>query len=158
MEVGKSDGMEGKRESSTSTTPRRSFCLPSFPIFFLFLSFSLFLPRPSSYIPEISASFHTGVITALSFFSSSPFRVGFSPFFFFVASSSFPAVFGPAYLRRARLLPTRGGGGRTVTSAADFMLECSHLESMFSCMESVDIYFTAGEILPQSSSFFFLFL
>lgn len=37
--------------------------------------------RLSSYIPEISASFHTDVITALSSsFSFSPFRVGF-PFF-----------------------------------------------------------------------------
>lgn len=37
-------------------------------------------------------------------------------------------------------LRTRRRGGRAVTSLADFRLKCSHLESVFSCTEPVDIF------------------
>lgn len=111
-----------------------------------------FLP---SYIPEILASFHTGVITALSsFFSSSPFRVGFSLFFSSLLLLSLKYLVSRIYVE-LRLLPTRGGGGRTVTSTADFMLECSHLESVFSCMESIDIYSQQAKKFLQSFSQFY---
>lgn len=55
-------------------------------------------PRRSFYFfpPEISASFHAGVITPSSFFSPSPFRVGYS-FSSFPFSRSFSfsrATFG----------------------------------------------------------------
>jgi len=114
-------GKKWREREVPMSRPRRSFC---------------FSP------PEISASFHAGVITPSSFFSPLPSRVDYSFFFtFFSLLFSFPRERKFRILCRARSLPTRDeGGGRAMTSVADFRLKCSHLESVFSCMEPVDIF------------------
>lgn len=100
--------------------PRRSFC---------------FSPL------EISASFPVLLLPLLS----SPFRLLESRllflffFFLFLAPSLFLARFD-LYSTSNSFAPYTRGGGCAMTSLADFRLECSHLESVFSCTEPVDIF------------------
>lgn len=101
---------------------------------------------------EISASFHAGVITpSSSFFSLSSFRADypFSSFSFSFLLSHPVSRPIPNLVSYTSFAPyARRRGGRAVTSVADFRLECSHLESVFSCTEPVDIFSQQTSISP----------
>lgn len=86
---------------------------------------------------------------------SSPLRFLEFPSFLFPRSFSLlRATFGlVSYVELVcSLRATRGR--RAVTSVADFRLECSHLESVFSCTEPVDIFSQQTSSLSKFSAVF----
>lgn len=121
-------GKKRREREVPMSRPRRSFCF-----------------SPS----EISASFHAGVITPRSFFFLSPFRVGYSFLFPFSRTFSLPHATLVSYIESSFAPYARRRGGPAVTSVADFRLECSHLESVFSCTEPVDIFSLETSSLPE---------